>query len=441
MECLKIYANQRILNTLRWAFCLMLAGGFQLALAGVEPIVSITSADPTADEAGPDVATFTVTRSVISAQPLTVNIALSGSAVRLADYQITNLLGGSPFAVSIPANQTSLTVTITPDPDNIVEDTEDVVVSLQPGSGYQIDGVDDEVTLTIADDVAEVNLFVVDAAMDEQGQVPGRFRVTRSPNGDTTATLTVDIDITGTATRNVDYQTDGVIGGNPLAVTIGSNELETIVLLTPRLDSFVEGTETIQATLVPDPTSYTVGADTQADLTLADSVPEVNLSLVEGAMDEAGPVTGRFRVTRTNAGNPTAALTVNIDITGTAQRNVDYELPGIFSGSPLAVQIPRDVNEVEFELTPRLDNIVEGVEDIQVTLEPDPSLYTVGAQTQANLTLADSVTEVNLSVVDSEMSEAGLVPGTYRVTRTNAGNVNQPITVNLDIGGTAAINA
>ncbi|MEM9184787.1 MAG: hypothetical protein AAGB27_16645, partial [Pseudomonadota bacterium] len=129
MECLKIYANQRILNTLRWAFCLMLAGGFQLALAGVEPIVSITSADPTADEAGPDVATFTVTRSVISAQPLTVNIALSGSAVRLADYQITNLLGGSPFAVSIPANQTSLTVTITPDPDNIVEDTEDVVVS------------------------------------------------------------------------------------------------------------------------------------------------------------------------------------------------------------------------------------------------------------------------------------------------------------------------
>ncbi|MEM1092512.1 MAG: Calx-beta domain-containing protein, partial [Pseudomonadota bacterium] len=440
MECLKIYANQRILNTLRWAFCLMLAGGFQLALAGVEPIVSITSADPTADEAGPDVATFTVTRSVISAQPLTVNIALSGSAVRLADYQITNLLGGSPFAVSIPANQTSLTVTITPDPDNIVEDTEDVVVSLQPGSGYQIDGVDDEVTLTIADDVAEVNLFVVDAAMDEQGQVPGRFRVTRSPNGDTTATLTVDIDITGTATRNVDYQTDGVIGGNPLAVTIGSNELETIVLLTPRLDSFVEGTETVQATLVPDPTSYTVGADTQADLTLADSVPEVNLSLVEGAMDEAGPVTGRFRVTRTNAGNPTAALTVNIDITGTAQRNVDYNLGSIFAGSPLAVQIPANVNEAEFVLTPRPDNIVEGVEDVQITLQPDPSLYTVGAQTQADFTLADSVTEINLSVVDSAMDEAGLVPGTYRVTRTNAGNINQAITVNVDVTGTAAIN-
>ncbi|MEM6572910.1 MAG: Calx-beta domain-containing protein, partial [Pseudomonadota bacterium] len=283
-------------------------------------------------------------------------------------------------------------------------------------------------------------LSLVEGAMDEAGPVTGRFRVTRTNAGNPTAALTVNIDITGTAQRNVDYNLGSIFAGSPLAVQIPANVNEAEFVLTPRPDNIVEGVEDVQITLQPDPSLYTVGAQTQADFTLADSVTEVNLSVVDSAMDEAGLVPGTYRVTRTNAGNINQAITVNVDVTGTAAINTDYRPISLFAGAPFAVNLGIGETEAIFTFEPRADNVLEETETIVVTLQPNTSTYTVGSQTQADFTLADDPVVVSLTQEDDTLAEQDLETGSFLVTRSNNGDLTRSLLVNLEVDGTATQN-
>jgi hypothetical protein len=161
------------------------------------PVVTIAATDDAASEAGPASGTFTITRTGPTTNPLTVNYAIAGSATNGTDYQTigtsVTILAGSASAtvtdpgvftftrsggnlaaaltvifslggtaannadyaftggsVSIPANQTSATVTITPIDDVAVEGDETVVLTIQPSSAYII-GAPGTATVTIAD--------------------------------------------------------------------------------------------------------------------------------------------------------------------------------------------------------------------------------------------------------------------------------------------------
>ncbi|MFK7957998.1 MAG: hypothetical protein AB8B96_17995 [Lysobacterales bacterium] len=355
------------------------------------PVVTVTSADQAADEAGQDIATFTVTLDQISSQALSVNLAITGSATRNVDYDLPGILGGAPLAIIIPANTSSVSFTVTPRLDNSVEGPESVVVALQTGTDYDL-GMASTVQLSIADDVPEITLTRVgDGAMAELGQVSSSFRVERSNNGDISRAITVNIDIAGTATRNVDYSSPGVFGGAPLAVSIAGGDFDATFVLTPNVDNLVEGSETVTVALQPSAAVYTVGTQLPIDFTIADDVPEVNLTLIDGVMAEQDQDPGSFRVTRSNNGDISRAITVNIEVTGTATRGVDYNSGSIFGGAPLAVSIAANELEVITTLTPVADGPDnEDDETISVTLQPGAN-YTVGSNTSAMLTLADLI--------------------------------------------------
>jgi hypothetical protein len=94
------------------------------------PVVWITG---TANAAEPSTTgSFTITRNASSASALTVYFAVSGTATPGADYAA---LGGS---ATIPANATSVTVSVVPFDDVLVEATEGVTLTLQPGSNYNL---------------------------------------------------------------------------------------------------------------------------------------------------------------------------------------------------------------------------------------------------------------------------------------------------------------
>ena len=80
------------------------------------PTVSVAATAPQAAEAGqvPGVFTFTLSQAVST--PLTINFAWLGTATLGTDYVVTGAASGP--AVTIPAGQTSTTVTITPVDDN-----------------------------------------------------------------------------------------------------------------------------------------------------------------------------------------------------------------------------------------------------------------------------------------------------------------------------------
>jgi hypothetical protein len=104
------------------------------------PTVSIMATDSMAGEPGFSLlgtGTFTFTRSGGNqAEALVVNYTISGTAENGTDYQT---IGTS---ITFPANETSATVTITPLPDNLVEqvggDFETVILTIQSTPNYLV---------------------------------------------------------------------------------------------------------------------------------------------------------------------------------------------------------------------------------------------------------------------------------------------------------------
>ena len=107
--------------------------------------VAIAATDSTASE--PSTAgAFTVTRTGGgTASPLTVSYTVSGSATSGSDYAA---LSGS---VTIPAGQSSATISIGPIDDTDMEGAETVILTLVDAAGYSV-GTPSTDTVTIADD-------------------------------------------------------------------------------------------------------------------------------------------------------------------------------------------------------------------------------------------------------------------------------------------------
>lgn len=111
------------------------------------PTVTISATDPNASETGPDTGTFSIIRSVITTTPLTVNLSLSGTAANNVDY--TNI----PSTAIIPANAGSVTITVTPIDDLVVEPPppETVILTLQSFPANYTVGSPSAATVTITD--------------------------------------------------------------------------------------------------------------------------------------------------------------------------------------------------------------------------------------------------------------------------------------------------
>lgn len=105
--------------------------------------VSLSSPDNQGSEVGPDGVTFRFTRSPVAATALTVSYTVAGSATNGVDY--SPLLGGT---ITIPANQTSVDLVLTPIPDNNVEGDETVVLTLVETADYHALTTSASATLT-----------------------------------------------------------------------------------------------------------------------------------------------------------------------------------------------------------------------------------------------------------------------------------------------------
>lgn len=116
-----------------------------VTIADDESTLTVTATDAAAAEAGLDPGTFTITRAIVTASPLTVNYTMGGKAINGTDYATVS---GS---VIILANTATATATITPIDDALSEGNETVILSLSADPSYGI-GSPNKATVTIADD-------------------------------------------------------------------------------------------------------------------------------------------------------------------------------------------------------------------------------------------------------------------------------------------------
>ena len=94
--------------------------------------VTVTASDPTATEAGLTTGRYTFTRTGGTTTALTVNYTVAGTATAGSDYQA---LGTS---VSFAAGATTVTKTVTPLQDSLIEANETVLLTLTAGTGYTV---------------------------------------------------------------------------------------------------------------------------------------------------------------------------------------------------------------------------------------------------------------------------------------------------------------
>ncbi|MBW8865161.1 MAG: hypothetical protein JF609_09625 [Verrucomicrobia bacterium] len=107
------------------------------------PTISVTASDASASRVGPDSGTFTVARTGSTASALTINYALSGTAINGTDY---NTLATS---VTIPSGAASAVITVTPKASTSYIGSETAQLALSANSAYTI-GATGSGSVTIA---------------------------------------------------------------------------------------------------------------------------------------------------------------------------------------------------------------------------------------------------------------------------------------------------
>lgn len=315
--------------------------------------VSIAVTDDAAAEHGSNVAVFVVSRTGALNKPLNVYVDALGSARNGTDYPRVGR------TVTIPAGQSSTTVTITPVDDALAEADEVVTLRLANSSGYVVNASARQASATIVDDECRVSIFASEPLASEQGSVAGQFTVTRTVVTD--QPLAVRVKMSGSARSGSDY------AAIARTVIIPANVASATFNLTPVDDTRPEDDETAVASLASG-TGYSIDPlSAEAEVVILDNDCRLRLSSTDLAAAETGLDTATFTVTRTVVTNQ--SLKVWVGVSGTARYGSDY----VFMST---VVIPAGQASTTVTIMPRHDSGNEGLETIVLTLLSSP-LYSI----------------------------------------------------------------
>jgi hypothetical protein len=344
------------------------------------PVITLAVSPASVSEDGLTNLVYTFSRTGATTNALTVNYTVGGTATLGTDY---TGIAASPATKTLTFAAGSATAIVTVDPaaDSTVEVDETVALTLAAGTGYTV-GTTTPVTGTITnDDLPFITLAVNPGSVLEDGTTNLVYTFTRS--GITTAPLTVNYTVGGTATLGSDYTG---IAASPATktVTFLANSATATVTVDPTADTTVEVNETVALTLASG-TGYTIGTTGAVTGTITnDDLPTITLAVSDASAGEtANP--GAFTLTRT--GPTTSALTVNVATAGTATPVTDYGTsPTIIPGT---VTFAAGSTQAVVTLNPIDDLVVEGNETSILTLLTG-SNYTLGASTSATVTITDN---------------------------------------------------
>lgn len=390
-------------------------------------------------------ATFTVKLAGVatSAWPVTVGYSLSGTAVSGIDYQ-------GMGTVVIPANQNSVTVNLNVIDDQIIEPTETMTFTIISGSAtdgggnafiFPPDPANDDITVNIADnDATAANqvLKVVKSTDAAEPNVQGNFTVSLPAGYTSSANLTLNYTMTGTATRNTDYSV--------FTITLPAYNNSVTIPLNVTDDKIIESTETAILNLNggTDGNSFTYAADAgsaTATLNIADddNTTANNVLLVNNTADGAEPSTnGQFTISLPAGYTSSEPVTVNYTVDGTATTVTDYASIGT------SIVLPAGQNSITLPVTVADDQIIEGVETVELTLSNGASTsFTFAASTgndNAVVNIDDNDNTLANQVLSITKTTDGAEPstnGAFSISLPTNVTATEPITVNYTISGTA----
>jgi hypothetical protein len=361
-------------------------------------------------------AIVTVTRTGAPTTAVSVVLSTSnGTATAGIDYSPVSTL------IDFGAGVTSRTVAIPIIPNNAVDGTRTVNLTLSGATAPAAVGKVGSAVLSILDDDSTLEFTAAGYSVTEGAAAIITVRRLGSPLG----TVSVNYAITGgTATAGADYTaTSG-------RLTFGPNVMTRTFTVSTLADTVIESAETIQLALSAPSGNAVIGAVGTTTLTVNDSPPTVKFGAAVYTVTEATPTA---TITVLRAGPTTGTVTVNYARTGgTATGNgTDYTFtPGTLTFGP-------GVTSRTFTVAITNDTASEGPETVIFGLSNAVGAA-IGTPSSTTLTIEDNEPQVKFAAAAYTVTE-GTPTVTITVTRT--GVTTAPVTVAYArTGGTATGN-
>lgn len=223
------------------------------------PVVSIAPSQNAAEPAQPGSVVFS--RSSDTAGYLTVgySVDIYAGTASYSDFSQPSSMGTITF---VPGEST-VTLSVVPYDDSLVEPDETFVVRIESGSGYSIGGSGTASILILDDDTPTVSIEATQEAWEPAQN--GYFTISRDK---TSQYLTVfwAIDAAGTATAGSDYTSPYAYGTAYFEPGVAS----VTVPVTTADDTLIEPTEYVRMSLQPG-SGYHLAATVTADLAILDN--------------------------------------------------------------------------------------------------------------------------------------------------------------------------
>ncbi|MFN9398502.1 MAG: beta strand repeat-containing protein, partial [Dolichospermum sp.] len=372
--------------------------------------LSINDVTLTEGNSGTKNATFTVTLSGETFQPVTVNYATAnGTATAGSDYTATT----GTLIFNVNPGETSKQITVSVLGDSLFEANETFFVNLSNATNASIADAQAQGTIT-NDDVAlpTITLAVSPSSVTEDSTTNLVYTFTRT--GATTSALTVNYGITGTA-NSTDYT--GATPGTGKTITFAAGASTATLTIDPTADTIVESNETVALTLATG-TGYNIGTTTAVigTITNDDLLPNLNLSanqtIVEG---NTNPQNVTYTVTLSNASTQTITVqyaTAN----GTAIAGSDYtSTSGTLTFNP-------GVTSQVINIPILNDSLNEANETFSLTLN-SPTNASLGTSQTVTTTITDTLSAAATTTLPTNVENLTLT-GTAAINGTGNANNN-----------------
>ncbi len=378
------------------------------------PSITLSSNYSSFGEVGSTV-TITATSSIAISSPITVNLAFSGTATYNTDYSVTGI------TITIPANSTTGTVTLSTIDDTNKELDETIIVDITSVTNGTENGTQ-QVTMTLysfGDDIT-VTLSKGTSTITESS---GSTTFTATLSGTSYQNVTVDLAYSGTATLTSDYTRTGT------SITIPAGSTSGSVTVTAVEDTLDEDDETIIAdiSLVTNGTENGTQQQT-VSITDNDALPTATITWSNSSIGEGPAGTSSAIVTLSALSG--RDVTVNLSWSGTATLNTDYTV------TASSITIPAGNLSGYVTMNNIVDTLDEGSsESIGVTISSVTNA-TIGNPSLAFMTQNDddAAPTVSFASTTSSMNETS---GTSILTFNLSAISGLDVTINLAFTGTA----
>jgi hypothetical protein len=386
------------------------------------PVISIAVTDADAGEPN-NPGQFTLTRTGITTQALTVNYTIAGTATNGTDNE--KLTGTATFQ----AGSSTATIDVKPIDDNIYEGNETIILTLTDGgTNYKLDPVKSAGSVTIADNETRLTIGINNVSQAEGNTGTNNFAFNLTLSNPSVETVTVKYTTAdGTATAASDYTAaTGTVTFNP-------GETNKTVNISVKGDTTLELDETFTVNLT-DAVGGTISRATGTGTIIDDDRPVIALTTPDANASEDKKDPGLFNITRT--GTTTQALTVTYTIAGTATNDTDYKnITGTATFKAGSAQ-------TSIEIKPSDDKIYEGNETVILTLNDGGTNYKIDpvAKTGTVTITDDDLPSISLNVTDDKAAETkiGEAINLGQFTLKRIGITTDPLTVSYTIDGSAS---